>query len=85
MRKQIDEIDSQIVDLISKRFELVPEIVRLKKQNNLPVFQPERERHVFELVRQKALENKLDSVLVVKIFELIVSEMKKQQENFNDY
>ena len=36
-RKQIDEIDSQLLDLFERRMELAKDIADYKKQNNLPV------------------------------------------------
>lgn len=43
-RKQIDEIDSQLLELFEKRMELAKSIADYKKQNNLPVLDSSRER-----------------------------------------
>ena len=44
LRTSIDEIDSQITDLIIKRMQLVGEIAKYKAKHNLPVYDPQRER-----------------------------------------
>ena len=51
-RKEIDEMDEQIVHLISKRAEAAKAIGDLKRQSMLPVYEPQRERDVFEHVKK---------------------------------
>jgi chorismate mutase len=50
-RKKIDELDEQIVRLISQRAEAAQAIGELKKTAALPVYEPGREQAVFEHVR----------------------------------
>ena len=47
-RKQIDFLDSWIIDLLVKRFEVVKLVWEYKKENNLPPLQPERWKQVLE-------------------------------------
>lgn len=42
LRKQIDEIDKQIVSLLAKRMKVVKKVGRFKKKNNIPVFDKSR-------------------------------------------
>ncbi len=49
-RKQIDEIDEQIVSLISRRAEAAKAIGELKHTQSLPIYEPSREQAVFEHV-----------------------------------
>jgi chorismate mutase/prephenate dehydratase len=44
LRKQIDEIDDGLVRLFQQRMDVSAEIARFKKENNLPVHDPARER-----------------------------------------
>ena len=53
-RKQIDEIDSQLLDLFERRMELAKDIADYKKQNNLPVLDASRERAKLSDVTSKA-------------------------------
>lgn len=50
-RSKIDEIDEQIVALISRRAEAAQAIGELKKQSSLPVYEPNREQAVFNHVK----------------------------------
>lgn len=54
IRKQIDEIDESITDLFAKRMTLSAQIADYKKENNLPIFVPEREREILRTVAQQA-------------------------------
>jgi len=50
-RKKIDELDKQIVRLISERAEAAQAIGELKREAQLPVYEPGREQAVFDHVR----------------------------------
>lgn len=50
-RQKIDEVDEQIVRLISKRAEAAKAIGELKREAQLPVYEPGREQAVFDHVR----------------------------------
>ncbi len=56
LRNQIDEINRQIVDLYKKRMEVSGKIAAYKKENNLPVFDSERERKLLCSVSEQAGE-----------------------------
>ena len=46
LRKQINEIDAELVKNFDARMKVALEIAKYKKENNLPVFDPARERDV---------------------------------------
>ncbi len=48
IRRQIDELDAEIVDLLNRRAERAVAIGRLKEQGNGTVFDPARERQIIE-------------------------------------
>ena len=50
-RTQIDELDEQIVGLISKRAEAARAIGLLKRGSAMPIYEPKREQEVFAHVR----------------------------------
>ena len=54
LRRQIDEIDGEMLELFLRRMKICREIARYKIENNLPVLHPEREREIIEEVRQKS-------------------------------
>lgn len=47
-RLKIDEIDKKMMDLFVQRMELVSDVVLYKKQNNMEIFQSDREQIVIE-------------------------------------
>jgi len=47
-RRQIDEIDRQLVELLNQRSRCALEIGQNQQAENLPLYQPEREREVLE-------------------------------------
>lgn len=42
LRRQVDDINEELLELLSRRMSITQEIGRLKKENNLPVVQKER-------------------------------------------
>ncbi len=48
LRRRIDQIDEEIIKLITKRLELCREIGELKKAYNIPVVDRRREQQVLE-------------------------------------
>ena len=48
LRKQIDIIDEQMMDLFKKRMDVSLAIGQYKKENHLPVFDPKRESELLE-------------------------------------
>lgn len=46
LRKQINQIDEQLVKAFEERMHVALEIAKYKKENNMPIFDPARERDV---------------------------------------
>jgi chorismate mutase len=78
-RKKIDELDGRLVELLSERARAAIEIGRLKRDTNLPVYEPERERIVFENV-QEMNRGPLPGRDLVRIFERIMDVMRNIQK-----
>ena len=79
LRSQIDEIDEELVELFCKRMSISAEISEYKKQRNLPIYVPAREREILAEVGNKAgqeMEN-YAKVLYSLIFELSRSYQSK--------
>jgi chorismate mutase-like protein len=77
-RKEIDKIDRQIVTLISKRAEAAQAIGRLKQASDLPVYEPNREKTIFENVH-KANPGPLPDIELIHIYERIIDVMRSLQ------
>jgi chorismate mutase len=78
-RKKIDELDRRLVELLSERARAAVEIGRLKRNTSLPIYEPERERIVFENV-QRMNQGPLPGREMVRIFERIMDVMRNIQK-----
>ncbi len=81
LRRKLDKIDSEIVDLIAQRQVYVTEIGKAKKSINKPTRDYQREKQVMEGVLSRATQKKLDTHIIQQIFELIIEISLSQQEN----
>ena len=79
-RQKIDELDEQIVRLINQRAEAARAIGELKQGANLPVYEPQREKDVFEHVR-RVNPGPLSAVEIVDIYERIIDVMRALQKH----
>ena len=79
-RLKIDELDRQIVSLISERAAAAQAIGRLKRVTSLPVYEPNRERVIFDNVRSHN-PGPLPDAELVHIYERIVDVMRALQKN----
>jgi chorismate mutase len=77
-RKKIDELDEQIVHLISKRAEAAKAIGELKKVSSLPVYEPNREQAVFDHIRA-VNPGPLSGTEMQDIYERIIDVMRTLQ------
>jgi len=48
LRKEIDKIDNEILDLLNKRSNIVLDIAHIKRNENAKFYSPERERQILE-------------------------------------
>ena len=80
IRNQIDQIDDQLVGLFVQRMNLSAQVADYKKQNNLPIYVPSREREILQEVAKKAgpeMDN-YARVLYSMLFELSRSYQRKR-------
>jgi len=71
LRKQIDEIDTAIVNLLAKRMKVVEKVGKYKKENNLPPLDKKRWQEVI----------KTKKGFIKKIWEIIHEEALKIEKN----
>jgi chorismate mutase len=79
-RKKIDELDRKLVDLLNQRAAAAVEIGRLKRNTDLPIYEPEREREVIANA-QKANTGPLAARDMAQIFERIMDVMRSIQKH----
>ncbi len=71
LRKGIDEVDIEIIHLLGKRMDLVREIGKLKKENDMAPLDEKRWQEVVKKVSKIAKDHSLSQDLIVKIYEEI--------------
>ena len=79
-RKKIDELDRQIVALISERARAAQAIGLLKQTDKLPIYEPNREKVIFQNVRS-ANHGPLPDIELTHIYERIIDVMRAMQRN----
>jgi chorismate mutase len=77
-RNKIDELDEQIVRLISQRAEAARAIGDLKSASALPVYEPKREQQVFDHVC-RSNPGPLDNAEMLHVYERIIDVMRTLQ------
>jgi chorismate mutase-like protein len=77
-RKKIDSLDEQIVRLLSERAAAAVAIGELKQRNGAPIYEPDRERVVYEHVRATN-PGPLSAAQVQDIYERIMDVMRSLQ------
>jgi chorismate mutase-like protein len=78
-RKKIDDLDKKLVQLISERAQAAHEIGKLKKKASMPIYEPDRERSVFEHV-QKINPGPLSGRDLLRIYERLMDVMRQIQK-----
>lgn len=78
-RKKIDDLDRKLAALLNERAAAAVEIGRLKRNTDLPVYEPEREKQVITNV-QRASNGPLAARDIAQIFERIMDVMRNIQK-----
>src|SRR5882762_1925693 len=78
-RKKIDEIDQKLVEMLNERAQAAQEIGRLKRNSQLPIYEPDRERIVLEQV-QAINQGPLEHRHLMQIYERIMDVMRNVQK-----
>ncbi len=81
IRNKIDEIDQQIVELLNLRYEEVERVGQWKKENNSPIYIPEREKALLEKICKKNQGPMTDDILRA-IYREIMSGALKLESSF---
>jgi chorismate mutase-like protein len=74
-RRRIDELDRKLVELLNERSHCALEIGKLKQQQNLPLYQPDREKEVLENAERNN-QGPLTDAAIRRLFERIIDEAR---------
>ena len=82
LRKNIDEIDLKILDLIEERKDLVTEVVKLKKRDE--IIDQKRIEFILNKLRKEALSRGLAVEFIKEIWTLMIKNFIKYEEKIFD-
>ena len=74
-RQKIDELDSQLLDLLNRRARCAVEIGRIKNASGQPIRVPEREMAILKRL-QEVNSGPLTGAAVSRLFSQIIEEMR---------
>ena len=74
LRLQIDDLDTEIIQLIQKRASIAQEIGKIKKQTKTAVYRPDREKIVYEKIKTQS-KGPLSNEVLQNIYREIMSGM----------
>ena len=79
LRKQIDEIDINLIETLAKRMRISREIGTYKKEHEMPILQTTRYDEIINKRAQQGIELSMDGEFMKIVFEAIHSESVRQQ------
>lgn len=79
-RQEIDKIDSEIISLIAKRFEVVRFVWEYKKERNMESLQPSRWAEVLKTKKALAKDFGLSENLIENIWNMIHEYAIKEED-----
>ena len=80
LRKDIDNMDNKIVELLAKRKDFIKKISEIKKEIKKPVIDEKREQQVIERIKGKAKASGLDEKFVTSLYNIILENSRNEQE-----
>ena len=77
-RRRMDEIDKKLVELLNERCKCALQIGHLKQRQNLPLYQPAREKEVIANAEHNN-EGPLSHAAIRRLFERIIDEARSAE------
>ena len=78
IRERLEVCDKQIVSVLEDRMDIIKEIMEYKKENGLPILQPEQEKRQRKMLKEHVKENTYKEE-ILDIFTYIVKNSRKIQ------
>lgn len=75
-RKEINQLDNELLRIFNERASLALKIGEIKKVHGIPVYDPEREKRIFETI-SKANPGPLENDAIVRLFERVIDESRR--------
>jgi chorismate mutase len=77
-RKKIDDLDRRLVQLLNERAQCAHEIGKLKRNSGMPIYEPDREKLIFENIKRENA-GPLSEVQLRLVYERLVDVMRQIQ------
>ena len=79
LRNEIDKIDEQLIRLFGERMDISAKVAKYKKQHNLPIYDPAREKEILDKLSAKVNSEREEAItkLYMLLFELSKAEQEK--------
>lgn len=81
LRKEIDNCDSELLDILAKRYKAVEKIGQIKQTLGLPIYSPDREKKMFKSLKQMAIQKKISPDLIEDIIKRIMQDSYSKENN----
>ena len=75
-RQEIDRLDRELLRIFNERAALALHIGEIKKELGLPVYDPDRERRIFEAMTA-ANPGPLEDDAIIRLFERVIDESRR--------
>lgn len=78
LRKRLDEIDGDLVRLLTERFRVTDAVGRYKSKHRLSAVDPQREAEQFDRLRALAASGGLEPEIAEKVLRCIIDEVVRR-------
>jgi len=75
IRKEINRLDNDLLRLFNQRAALALKIGERKKELNLPIYDPSREKLIFARMQENN-HGPLDNAAIIRLFERVIDESR---------
>lgn len=76
IRREIDRLDSELLRIFNQRADYALKIGEIKKGLGLPVYDPNREKKIFQRMKEEN-PGPLDDQAIVRLFERVIDESRR--------
>lgn len=76
LRLEIDRLDNELLRIFNARATVALQIGEIKKEKGLPVYDPEREKRIFDKMRASN-PGPLEDEAIIRLFERVIDESRR--------
>lgn len=80
IRQEIDQLDDELLRIFNRRAGLALKIGEIKKTLDLPIYDPLREKRIFDKMKANN-PGPLDDAAIVRLFERVIDESRSLERS----